>query len=733
MVESIETDDELIGRLRRAMGLEQEVALRRALEGQTAGEYDVLETIGRGARGVVFKARDLKLDRLVAIKCLLGAGGEQRLASAFQEARALATINHPNVAAIYAISEKPQAPFIIMEFVDGVSITEALVGRPVMDQLAAFGQLLRAVTELHRRGLTHRDLKPDNILVDRQGAIKLVDFGIARSIDGFAPSSAEGTPAYLAPEQCHGAPADPAADVFSLGVILFELLTGQRPFAGQTEGQVLRAIREADPPLPRSLREEVPGALQAICLAALEKDARLRYPSAREFLLDLDRFVHGEAVAADPTLLASALDHGIERHVSDIRRWHSDRLISARECDYFLDKYGRLRQREEFWVLDSRRISFSQVMLHLGVWACVVSAFLMLAFSWPRIGVIRPVLPIALMTALLAAGLVLWRRRTHRVAIVLLMGAAIACPIAVGTALAYLGWPRAGAPQDELLSEILSNRQLLAATVAALAVGLLLWSHTRTAAFALITALATVFVATALFSLAGLRRELEEGHLDTVAGWYLAPGLVLLTVAMAVDLRWKVPPFAAPFYVMALMILLTSLTLIARFGPTLRWLGWLGSDAGADMTRQIDYSFMINGGLYLLAGLLADRTAGSAWLRRIGALLFWLAPSHLLIPIWRLEDTWPIFGRSWTFAELLLPCVALLFVFASVPKQMKSFFFSGLFYVAISVQRLTARHFKDELAWPVALAVAGLALALIAWRWPALFDKQRRRGESRQG
>jgi hypothetical protein len=135
---------------------------------------------------------------------------------------------------------------------------------------------------------------------------------------------------------------------------------------------------------------------------------------------------------------------------------------------------------------------------------------------------------------------------------------------------------------------------------------------------------------------------------------------------------------------------------------------------------------MINGLVYSLVGLLADRTGSSRWLRRIGTLLFWLAPSHVLLPILLLENQWAIPSSSWTLAELLLPLGAMTFVFASVPKQMKSFFFSGLFYLAISVQRLTARHFEDRLAWPIALAALGMCLAFVAWHYPGLFDRKRR-------
>jgi serine/threonine protein kinase len=722
-----EGDEELSRQLRDAMGLGPEAAWRQRLNEQLAGSHEILETLGQGASGVVFKARDLKLNRFVAIKCLHATadGGEQALVPVLRESRHLGEINHPNIAAIYAVSDT--LPVIIMEYVDGQPITETLADQALPKQLEAFRQTLRAVSELHGRGLVHRDLKPANILVDRRGVVKLVDFGILLPRDAVATRNVQGTPAYLAPEQSTGSAAAPAADVFSLGVILFELLTGQHPFPAPTVAMTLEAVRQADPPLLRALRQDIPGALQAICLTALEKDPARRYPTARHFLRDLERFLHGEAVWANPTLLASILDHGIEHHVADLQRWQKDRMISTRECDYFLDRYGRLRQREEFWVLDSRRISFSQVMLHLGVWACVVSAFLMLVFSWSNLGAARPVLPGLLFVVLLGGGLELWRRRTRRVALVLLMGATITLPLMVGTALVHWRILASRDPPNEFFGFV-TNRQFLVSAFCGCALAAGLWRHTRTAAFALIWGLAALVLVTAFCGVEGMISRIRdaEGHgLAAVAGWYLWPGLVLLGLALAWDLRWRNSAFASPLYVMALLVVLLSVSLIAFQGPTLQWLGVVHGLSAEDTYRHVKYSFMINGALFLAAGFLAERSAESSSLRRIATFLFWIAPSHLLIPLELLKTEWPL-GGGWYLPELLLPAGALAFIFASVPKQMKSFFFSGLGYLALAVTQLTRDHFRDDFAWPVSLACAGLMLAVVAWRYPAVFDRKAR-------
>ena len=734
--EELRKDEELADRLRSAVGLEDHQPLRTRLQQQVAGDYEVQDVLGHGAGGVVFRARDVRLGRLVAIKCPVATDQNRRLAEVFQEARNLARVNHPNVAAVYRLNDQGDVPFIVMEFVHGVPIDKALVDEDLRRQAEVFRQVLRGVAELHRRGIVHRDLKPGNILVDRQGVAKVLDLGIAQPCTpeagaGF-PVPPQGTPAYLAPEQSLGSPPGPEADVFSLGVVLFEVLTGQRPFTGATARETVDAVRHGNPPLPRELRSEIPGPLQAICLTALEKDPARRYPTARHFLLDLERFLSGEAVVANPGMLTDILEHGIDRHVADLSRWRMDRLISTREYDYFHDRYERLRQREEFWVLDSRRISFSQVMLHLGAWSCVVAAFLMLCFHWPHLPPwTRPLLPWSAFGVLQAMGTGLWRRRTKRVALVLLMAATLTLPIALATTLVWLEWPASGAESDDLLPGLLGNWQFVMAAGGGLLWSLLLWRTTRTSAFSLVSALGCIVSATAALGLLGMRRQLETGHYDTVAGWFLAPGAVLFVLAMAMDLHWRRGHFAAPWYILGLAVLALSATLIAYFGPTTQWLGLIHLEQGPAFVRHMKYSFMGNGLIYLLGGLLADRSARSHWLRRIATLMFWLAPSHVLIAILTLEDEWAVLPAGWTVPEIVLPLAALAFVFAAVPKQMKSFFFSGLFYVAVSVQRLTARHFEDELSWPIALAAGGLLLAVLAWRRPRLFDRQHRPGNPR--
>lgn len=394
-----------------------------------------------------------------------------------------------------------------------------------------------------------------------------------------------GTPSYLAPEQSYRAAAALTTDVFSLGVILFELLTGQLPFNGSTLEEIVQAIRDADPPLPRTLNESIPGPLQAICLTALEKNPKKRYPGANEFLQDVQRYLRGEAVLADPSLLRDCLEHGVERHTNDLSLWQKDRMITRGECDVLDLKYDALRQREKFWVLDSRRITLSQVLLYLGGWACVISALIVLCNDWESLTrVQRVILPFGIFAFLSVFGLVSWLRHSRRIALVLLMAGAMTCPVFASNTLIAMKWlagsqtpaeqinEKPGPPQD-LLGEFMSNRQLLAATGVWVALNSLFWLLTRTSAFSLIWSISLLSFGTAIFSFFDLRGYLLREEFDVVVSWFLIPSLILLAMSMLFDLRWRAAPLALPMYIISVGVGLLALTVIAIDGSSTEWLG----------------------------------------------------------------------------------------------------------------------------------------------------------------
>ena len=266
--------------------------------------------LGRGGMGVVYKARDRRLNRPVALKMLL-AGAYARpdeLERFLREAEAEAALRHANIVQVYDVGDLDGRPYFTMEFVEGGSLAQKLAGTPLPAGQAAalLATLAEAVQAAHDGGIVHRDLKPANVLLTADGTPKISDFGLARRLDdgaGLTQSGATlGTPSYMAPEQARGETqrSVPAADVYALGAILYEMLTGRPPFRAETAAETIRQVVEEEPVPPSRLNAKVPRDLETICLKCLHKEPHRRYASAAALAEDLHRFQRGEPIAARP-------------------------------------------------------------------------------------------------------------------------------------------------------------------------------------------------------------------------------------------------------------------------------------------------------------------------------------------------------------------------------------------------------------------------------------------------
>ncbi len=286
------------------------------------GDYEIVSEIARGGMGVVYKARQISLDRTVALKTILSGqfASDDDVQRFYTEARAAANLQHPNIVAIHEVGQHAGQHYFSMDYVEGRSLA-ALVEKgplPVSQAIRYLKAIAEAINFAHRLGILHRDLKPSNILIDSFDQPRITDFGLAKRIgvrdvphsgrssdpiDSGLTTAGQvlGTPSYMPPEQIDADPAQlgPASDVYSLGAILYDLLTGRPPFRGRTARDTLLAVLQSPPgPIRRLNRRLMPRRLERICLKCLEKDPTRRYPSAGALADDLERFTLGQETQA---------------------------------------------------------------------------------------------------------------------------------------------------------------------------------------------------------------------------------------------------------------------------------------------------------------------------------------------------------------------------------------------------------------------------------------------------
>ena len=716
-------------------GSEQQDPLPERLSG-----HKILGEIGAGGMGRVLLAQDEGLNRKIAVKVLSARlRQETSIRTRFmEEARALAQISHPSIVTIYSLGSSEEIPHFVMEYVDGVDLFTATRALTIEQRAGLMRKVVMAVDVLHQHHIIHRDLKPANILVGADLQPKVLDFGLARRVQSRDHltlfGEMLGTPSYFSPEQTTFArELDARSDIFSLGTILYEVLTGVLPFPVQPFARQMDSIRKEDPRLPRRINSDIPGDLQDICLKALEKKPENRYRSAREMADDLERFLAGEKVHASPTTYGSVVSARIQEHLGEIEGWRHDEMLSDAEYEGFRKQYGRLVEREDAWILQARRLTFPQVSLYLGAWILIAGAALLFLFHFVRLSGTPRVLVAASVTVLTwSEGLALWRKNQLRNGIAHLLAVCLLVPIALLVAMGeyHIRAIPAAKPDWELLHNIsgsfkeITNLQLWWAIALAMPVYVWLRRYTRSSVFSLVASVMGVMLCVVTLARMGLIDWLNHEHsklyfrLIPIAILFLACGYVLERLSLSNDSRYFYPVGVA-FTFVAMSGLASD---YQPFQDALkRVLPWTRGD--------IEYLFMVNAGLYFVLQMVFGHFSLSQ-LRAVAKAFRFVIPGHILTSLLslgiRASDRWnssvedlSLRHEARTF-EILLPLLACIFIYASIPKQMKNYFVMGTLFLGIGIVRLQQDIFQDQARWSLVLLVVGLLLMLAATRYSSI-------------
>lgn len=707
--------------------------------------YRPMSRLGEGASGVVYKAQRDGATAPVAIKVLSPLLCQDPVARErfLQEAERTKQLAVHGLVRVLDVKLDHQPPFFVMELLMGHPLDVALEGASAERIAKTFREICSILDELHSQGLIHCDLKPGNILITPEETPVLLDLGVSvfrakTQGEKTASTGALGTPAYLAPELIEGRDVGPYTDIYSLGVLLFKALTGREPFRGESVHEVIQGHLHEDPPMPATLRAEVPDGLQRICLKALEKKPGERYLNAREMGEDLDRFLRGETVRTRPTLYDNLLFHRVSRHVEQVREWTRRGLLNTEEQHKLLSSYEGLQRRGLPAVMEGRFYRLFQTLVYVGGWAVINGALLWLMQHWntlTRTGKLLLGSVPVLTTFVLAAAM--WKLERFRLCFVALIVAILAVPLFTGVWL-YEFKVAASVPESALALEVfhqkaestaMTNRQLwLTSLVAAIVAAAVMW-FTRTVTHSA----QTVLMGLALYTTTMLPQNLVPNVMNeqwaALALKYL-PLLLITSFIAGLLVRNKERQYQAPPWIYLSVVLLLGIGYALSLHGLQEW-----TTLEKRFHDALSYVLLsLTGLVQTVLGLVARRHLGhhcrlATWIVIFAGLVNLLAGLGFA----GTEETWPqtwwrpeFFGRAVPAPHVALPAASLLVTVLACRYQLFAFLLVGLAGFAGSIHTLGYLYFGESPAWPRVMMLAGA----VCFFGALLFELRRTRGNT---
>jgi serine/threonine protein kinase/class 3 adenylate cyclase len=688
--------------------------------------------IGEGAFGVVYRATAIETAKPVALKVLSpylvdDADARARFA---KEAEHLTALRLPGLANIIESRIDHRPPFIVMDLVPGQPIDVALGGAHFTRIAAVFRDIALALGRAHDRGIVHCDLKPSNILVTRDHSPVILDFGTSALRSGITPETTIssqgiiGTPTYLAPEQLTTSKVRPQTDIYSLGVVMFKVLTGRLPFLGNSVHDVIQAQLHEDPPLPVSLRRDIPDGLQRICLKAMEKDPARRYKNLSEMVADLERVMRGDVVRTRPSVYENLLYHRTLHHVDQINSWCEQGLLNPEERNRLLSVYEPLLKRGIPAVMEGRLIRFWQTAVYIGGWLAVNGAVLWLVLHWPDLErwarLTLGSLPGVIATVL---ALFMWRFERFRLEFVALIVVVIATPLLASVWVYEFEVGRSLVPDynRELFvrsaddSDGLNNFQIMVVTLLTVIVAGAVMIRTGTTTHSAQATLAALAAYSGILVFLGIWPWAEHRRWAGLALRFVPFLLVVLAIIARLISLPNRRHQATPWLYLCALTLGAIFISIALYSPQ----EWFHVQAHRDLKSYLALS--VAGVLLAGCGLLGRKLlAHRGRLPTLGVTLAGLVSTLYALRYaaheWKRTD-WvmaQVAGVAIPPPDIALLLVAIAMTLLASRVQMTSFLVVGLAGTATALHVLGREYFEHDQWWPAAVIATGVSFCAVA-------------------